>query len=190
MPDVPSDAPSITDAISDHLVQRAYRLATSAHEGQFDKAGEPYIAHPIAVAERVRHLGALYQVVAVLHDTVEDTDVDLDDIEALFGPTASEAVDAITRREGEAYLDFIRRAAQNDVAAIVKRADIEHNLSRSDSLTASLESRYHKALALLDQIQAEAEGGVRMGPPIDIEPDDPDGAARVRAYLEQKAQGA
>ncbi len=155
MTDVPSDGYSATLAAAEaRLVRLAYTMATNAHEGQIDKAGEPYIAHPIAVAEQVKHLGAPHQVVSCSTTPSRTPVSTLDQIKGAFGPAASEAVEALSRQEGETYLDFIRRAARNPVAATVKRADIEHNLSRPASLSASLEDRYRTALALLDQIEA------------------------------------
>ena len=136
------------DATAD-IVASAYRLATTAHAGQVDKAGVDYIRHPMAVAEAVRHLGSDHEVVAVLHDTVEDTEVTLDQIRDRFGDCVADAVDALTRRKGETYTDFIRRAAKNEIARAVKRADVTHNLSRPASLTPSLEERYTRALEQL-----------------------------------------
>lgn len=133
-----------------HLVVKAYQLASIAHAGQVDKSGVDYIEHPIAVAEAVRHHGTAYEVVAVLHDTVEDTVVTLDQIEEMFGPRVREAVDSVSRREGEAYADFVLRAGANEIGRVVKKADIEHNLSRPAGLTPSLEKRYEAALLILE----------------------------------------
>ncbi|MGO1774610.1 MAG: HD domain-containing protein, partial [Agrococcus casei] len=62
------------------LIQRAFILAERAHEGQFRKSGEPYISHPVAVAQILADLGigAVTIAAALLHDTVEDTDYTLD----------------------------------------------------------------------------------------------------------------
>ena len=139
--------------MSDHF-EAAIILATGAHAGQPDKQGQPYILHPLAVmlsgeteAERI---------VGVLHDTVEDTDITLDEIQGLFGAEVADAVDALTRRPGESYGDFIFRARRNEVAKRVKVNDIRHNLSRMNGLRPSeakgLTAKYRRALAILFDI--------------------------------------
>ena len=111
-------------------VYDAKRLATAAHGDQLDKSGQPYIGHPARVAARTRRHGGDddIEIVAWLHDVVEDTDVTLDMIEQQFGPRIAQAVGAITRRpddEGDAYY---HRVAGNRIALAVKRSDIEDNL--------------------------------------------------------------
>ncbi|MCB0783760.1 MAG: bifunctional (p)ppGpp synthetase/guanosine-3',5'-bis(diphosphate) 3'-pyrophosphohydrolase, partial [Flavobacteriales bacterium] len=73
-------------------IRKAFNLAVEAHKDQRRKSGEPYIYHPIAVARICAEeigLGATGVVAALLHDTVEDTDLTLDDIRDLFGPTVA-----------------------------------------------------------------------------------------------------
>ena len=77
-------------------VEAAKALAVKMHAGQTDKAGLPYVTHPERVAGRMETPEA--QVVGWLHDTVEDTALTLDEIEARFGPETAAAVDAISRR--------------------------------------------------------------------------------------------
>jgi (p)ppGpp synthase/HD superfamily hydrolase len=135
-------------------LEAAIEMAVKVHRGQVDKAGEPYILHPLRVMFRIREQGHSVeaQVAAVLHDAVEDTPVTLDDI-AFLNPDVAALVDAVTRRPNEAYLDFVRRAASNPEARALKIADIEDNLSRLDRLrpedTESLGRRYEKALEIL-----------------------------------------
>lgn len=106
---------------------KALRIATRAHEGQKDKAGQDYVTHPIRVAERCDDPRA--KVVALLHDTIEDTDVTADYLrEEGFTEEIVEAVLAVTRREGEDYEAFVRRAAQNELGRMVKLADLEDNM--------------------------------------------------------------
>ncbi len=93
-------------------------------------------------------------VVAYLHDVVEDSSATLQDLLDLgFGGYVVYAVDVLTRRENEVYADYIQRIAEggNEMAVLVKIADLRDNLSRSDnpSKQQSLKSRYEKALALL-----------------------------------------
>jgi (p)ppGpp synthase/HD superfamily hydrolase len=104
----------------------ARELANRAHEGQTDLAGEPYIGHIYTVVAGVESEDA--KTVAYLHDIVEDTHYTLDDLRNYFPPHIVDAVEHLTRREGESYTDFIRRVRQNKLATEVKVADLEHNM--------------------------------------------------------------
>ncbi|GAA5055001.1 (p)ppGpp synthase/HD superfamily hydrolase [Thermocatellispora tengchongensis] len=135
----------------------AYRLAERAHAGQTDKAGRPYVLHPLAVAESLAEHGEQAQIAGMLHDVIEDTPVTADDLLAAgVEPDTVEAVLAVTRREGETYADFVRRAASHPIGRLVKRADIAHNtdperLAALDPRqAASLTRKYAQALAILD----------------------------------------
>lgn len=112
--------------------ERALDLATKIHFYQEDKAGKPYIDHPIAVAGMVK--GGDEKTVAVLHDVVEDTETTppealLQEIYNDFGRRIGDAVAAITHAEGESYKDYIIRVSKNKLAKTVKIADIDHNNS-------------------------------------------------------------
>ena len=102
-------------------------FATKAHEGQIDKVGRPYIEHPIAVAKSLNN--EVDKHVALLHDTVEDTDVTIQDIYNNFGPTVGDAVDAITQLKKETYREYLERVIENPIARRVKIKDIDHNSS-------------------------------------------------------------
>ncbi len=133
-------------------VAAARALATKAHEGQTDKAGLPYITHPERVASRLSTPEA--QVVGWLHDTVEDTPITLRDIEATFGPETAAAVDAISRRDGEPWSDYLERVAANPMARQVKISDLidNSNLSRIPHVTlkdVERQKKYNKALKKL-----------------------------------------
>ena len=109
------------------LYDKALQIAKRAHEGQKDKAGQDYIIHPIRVSERCDDPRA--KIVALLHDTIEDSDVTADYLcEEGFTEEIVEAVVAVTHREGEEYDDYVRRAAQNELGRMVKRADLEDNM--------------------------------------------------------------
>ena len=132
---------------------RAMGFATMAHYGQLDKAGKPYIDHPIAVANLLILESETVQIAALLHDVVEDTPAEIGDIHEEFGKTVADAVEALTRgytgpdggwyskkrgsrnRKKEAYKDFILRCKKNSIAARVKIADVTHNLSRMGCLS-------------------------------------------------------
>ena len=114
------------------LTDRARDIATRAHRGQTDKTGADYIDHPRRVAERVRQYAAAdqqeaAQVVAWLHDVVEDTGVTLDDLREDFPANVVAGVDAMTRRPGEDGDDYYRRVAAHPLARAVKQADLDDN---------------------------------------------------------------
>ena len=118
--------------------------------------GEPYILHPIAVAESLDHRTMEFiKVAAVLHDVVEDTDVTLEDLETVgIDPRAVDIVDILTRREGEVYFDYVSRIADsgNGNAIAVKIADVKHNLSRPYPGDGSMKKRYAKTLTILNDV--------------------------------------
>jgi (p)ppGpp synthase/HD superfamily hydrolase len=108
-------------------LEEAIRIALEAHRGQKDRAGAPYVLHPLRVMLRVRTDAE--RMAAVLHDVVEDTAWTLDDLRARgFPDEVLEAVDRLTRRPGEAYDALVERAAAHPVARRVKLADLEDNL--------------------------------------------------------------
>ena len=133
-------------------IEAAKNLATNAHRGQTDKAGLPYITHPQRVAARLDTPEA--QVVGWLHDTVEDTPLTVRDIEAAFGPETAAAVDAVSRREDEAWSDYLERVAANPMARQVKISDLidNSNLQRLPRVTLKdvrRQAKYNKALLKL-----------------------------------------
>ena len=133
-------------------VAAARALATKAHEGQTDKAGLPYITHPERVALRME--SPELQVIGWLHDTVEDTTLTVKDIAERFGPETAAAVDAISRRDGEKWSDYLDRVAANPMARQVKSSDLidNSNLSRLPHVTlkdVERQKKYNKALKKL-----------------------------------------
>ncbi len=97
------------------------------HRGQLDKAGQPYILHPLRVLLRMK--SAEDRIVAVLHDVIEDSEHTLETLREMgFPETLVAALDCLTRRDAESYPDFIARAKQNPIARRVKIADLEDNL--------------------------------------------------------------
>lgn len=134
-------------------LERALEIAAQAHSGQKDKAGQPYILHPLRVMQACT--ADAERIVAILHDVVEDSDWTLDDLrrEGLAEDLVV-AVDAMTRRRDETYADFVDRAAQHPIARAVKIADLRDNLdmSRIADPTASDRQRtqkYQEALNML-----------------------------------------
>ena len=107
------------------LTIRAMNLAYNAHHGQFDKGGVPYIFPPIHLAEEMDD--EISTCVALLHDTVEDTAVTLEELAAQFPREVVEAVDLLTHRANVDYFDYVRAIKQNPIAVRVKLADLAHN---------------------------------------------------------------
>ena len=152
-----------------HL-ERAIAIAVEAHSGQIDKAGAPYILHPLRVMLALTT--QTERIVGVLHDVIEDCE------DWTFARLAAEgfseeilvALKSVTKHDPiknpilspdsdrpakETYQDFVRRAAANNIGARVKRADLIDNMnwSRISSPTqrdVSRMERYKKALALLE----------------------------------------
>jgi len=138
-------------------LERAIQIATEAHAGQVDKAGAPYIQHPMRVAFACP-LGEA-RIVGVLHDVVEDTDWTLDGLRAEgFSETVLAGVDAVTRREGEAYMDFVDRAAKDPLGRVVKRADLLDNMdtARLGEITERDRSRLERYARALDRLGSAA----------------------------------
>lgn len=136
------------------LTKRAYQIACEAHRGQCDKNGEPYILHPVAVAENFDD--EILAAAALLHDVLEDnqdwTATRLYD--RCISPEVVELVQTLTRIPGEEYFAYIRRVKQDPAATRIKIADLQHNLDphRLAQLIPEhpgLSRRYVKALKIL-----------------------------------------
>jgi (p)ppGpp synthase/HD superfamily hydrolase len=137
-------------------LDEAIALARRAHAGQTDKAGRPYIEHPLRVMHRLR--GEYEQTAAILHDVLEDTTVTEDDLRAAgCSELVITAVLALTKQPGEPLDDSMARAAANPIACAVKRADIADNndparLALLDEATAQrLCHKYAESIRLLDR---------------------------------------
>ncbi len=106
---------------------RAVAIAAEAHQLQTDKAGAPYILHPLRVMQRMNT--ETEQIAAVLHDVVEDSAWTIEQLRAEgFSEEVLAAIDCLTTHEGESYDEFILRASSNPLARKVKLADLEDNL--------------------------------------------------------------
>jgi len=128
-------------------IEEAYRFSDAAHQGQFRKSGEPYISHPIAVAEILSEwqLDPQTLMAALLHDVVEDTKVSKDDISERFGPAVAELVDGVSKldkiefqSQKDAQAENFRKmmlAMARDVRVIlIKLADRLHNMRTLDAV--------------------------------------------------------
>lgn len=131
------------------LLARAIAIAATAHQTQRDRTDQPYILHPLRLM--LRGNTPTEQIVAVLHDVVEDTDWTLDRLaKEGFPDNILAAIDCLTRREEETYDQFIDRILTNPLATQVKQYDLEDNmnLTRLSALSEKDSERlhrYHKA---------------------------------------------
>lgn len=136
-----------------NLLEKAIAIAVQAHAGQLDKSGAPYILHPLRVMFGVS--SEVEQIVAVLHDVVEDSEWTFEQLRAEgFSESVLAALDCVTKRENEDYFDFIDRIKVNPLAIAVKISDLHDNmkLARIPNPTERDFQRirkYEKALAIL-----------------------------------------
>ena len=137
-----------------HLTNEAMKLAYKAHHGQVDKGGIPYIFHPYHLAEQMED--EYTTCVALLHDTVEDTDITLEELAAIFPKEIVDAVVLMTHRKGEPYLEYVARIKENPIAKAVKLADLRHNSDESrlenasEEILAYYREKYKKAFEILE----------------------------------------
>ena len=142
----------------ENLYKKAVIIAQEAHKGQFDKGGNPYIEHPLYVASQVDTMEL--KIVAVLHDTLEDSDMTANDLKKEgFPERIVDAIVMLTHEDGdeEAYLDYIRRVATNMMATAVKKADLMHNMDMSriqkpTEKDLKRRAKYEKAFCLLEEL--------------------------------------
>jgi (p)ppGpp synthase/HD superfamily hydrolase len=109
------------------MLEKAIEIAVKAHSGQVDKGGQPYILHPLRVMMKMDN--DTDRVVAVLHDVIEDTDVKGLDLYGIgFNSDILVAIMDLTKRDGEDYIKYIERVAENPIARRVKLADLDDNM--------------------------------------------------------------
>lgn len=127
------------------LVRRSFEMAAEAHKTMRRKSGEPYILHPIAVAricvEEIG-LGVRSTICALLHDTVEDTDITLQDIRTEFGPEIAKIVDGLTKistvmdtnttQQAENFRKILLTLTDDPRVILIKLADRLHNMRTMD----------------------------------------------------------
>lgn len=142
--------------INTKLTRLASKIAYKAHEGQTDKAGVPYIFHPIHIAEQMD--GEESCVVALLHDVIEDSDITLEILSKYFNDDIIAALRVLTKKENDDYVMYIKRVKTNKLATKVKIKDLEHNrdLTRLDEVTDKDRKRslkYWEAIKYLEDIE-------------------------------------
>lgn len=116
--------------LSEDLLATAIAIARQCHAQQWDKAGQPYIDHPLRVMKAGQTLAE--KIVGVLHDTVEDSELTLTELaEAGFPEEIVMAIEAITKRQHEPYDHYLDRVMANPIALRVKIADMTDNMDIS-----------------------------------------------------------
>ena len=139
---------------------KAIAIAAQAHQDQYDKAGAPYILHPLRMMLRMS--SETEMMAAILHDVVEDTDWTLDQLrQAGFSEEVVQAIACLTHCGHETYDEFIARVRTNAIASKVKLADLEDNMDmrRLRTLTekdAERLHKYHRAWLALRQVEDTA----------------------------------
>ena len=127
------------------MLYKAIEIATRAHAGQVDKAGEPYVLHLLRVM--LSRENDLERICAVLHDVVEDSDISFDVLRKEgFSEEVIVVLDCLTKRKDESYDEFITRILENETACHVKLADLcdNMNLSRIENPNEKDEARMKK----------------------------------------------
>ncbi|MEI2821991.1 MAG: HD domain-containing protein [Chitinophagaceae bacterium] len=130
-----------------NLVRVAFEMAAEAHKTMRRKSGEPYILHPIAVAKicvQEIGLGVRSTICSLLHDTVEDTDITLDDVQREFGTEITKIVDGLTKisniidvnasQQAENFKKILLTLTDDPRVILIKLADRLHNMRTLDSM--------------------------------------------------------
>lgn len=125
-------------------LELAYKYAEEKHSGQYRKGGEPYISHPAAVAEilRKKGFGIDYQITALFHDLLEDTDASEEMIEKLGGKNVLKAVQLLTKSDGYNMSEYVEGIKSNPIAFAVKGADRLHNLQTAFVASIDFRKKY------------------------------------------------
>lgn len=133
------------------LTKEAMNIAYKAHHKQKDRGGYHYINHPFHLAEQMDD--EYSTCVALLHDVVEDSDITCTDLSKIFPYEIINAVNLLTKRDGEMYSDYIGRIKKNPIATKVKLADLAHNLDKTrlidKDLSLDLTEKYLMAYTIL-----------------------------------------
>lgn len=139
------------------LTNKAMGIAYKAHHGQLDKAGVPYIFHPIHLAEQMDD--EISCCAALLHDIVEDTDMTMEELASQFPEEVISALKLLTHKEEQDYFEYVRAMKTNPTAVKVKLADLAHNSDQTRCIGSNLsqaqlsywQQKYAKAKAILTE---------------------------------------
>lgn len=138
------------------LFEKALDMAYHSHKGQYDKAGQPYILHPLRLM--LAEDDIKLKIIALLHDTLEDTAITIDELQTQgFTGEIIEAIITLTKQPHENYSDYIKRVSLNPLARQIKIADLKDNmdLTRLKEITPKDIERlqkYHQSLAFLENL--------------------------------------
>lgn len=137
-----------------NLLAKAIQIASKAHENQVDKANKPYILHPLRLMMKLENIDE--QIVAVLHDVIEDSDTTLSDLRnSGFSEEIINAIDALTKKPGLDYQNYLEIISKNTLSRNVKIEDIKDNLNLTrlkniNDKDLERAQKYHKALKFLE----------------------------------------
>lgn len=139
-----------------HMTNKAMKIAYTAHHGQVDYNGIPYIFHPIHLAEQMED--EISCTVALLHDVVEDTSVTMEELAQEFPEDVIQALRLLTHEKGQDYFEYVRAIRSNPIAVKVKLADLCHNSDQSRCVGSDLTEelsfwrfKYEKAKSILTE---------------------------------------
>ena len=134
----------MANTINESTYKAALEYATKMHKGQYRIGGEEYITHPVAVAKKVKDLGygLDYQITALFHDLLEDTQATEEEILRLSSPEVLEVVKILTKYEGYDMAEYVSNIRKNKMAFVVKSADRLHNLECCYCTSPEFRKRY------------------------------------------------
>lgn len=138
------------------LTKKALKICFDAHKDQVDKTGMPYVFHPFHLAEQMDTEDAV--CVALLHDTVEDTDISFEDlINEGFNDNIINALKLLTHNDDAPYLEYVARIKENPLARKVKLADLRHNsdLTRIDLTVDKIPPKYNLYLEAIKYLESK-----------------------------------
>ncbi len=140
------------------MLNAAIVLAATAHDGQFDKAGKPYILHVLAVLDNLNSTDEELNCVAVLHDIIEDTKTTYQDLrDAGISERVIEGVRFLTKLPGQTAEEYLEGILNDEDAMLVKLADLEHNmdLKRLKGVTPKDLARMEKYILMYNAIKTK-----------------------------------
>ncbi len=142
------------------LTKKALKICAEAHAGQVDKSGLPYLLHPVHLAEQMSTEEEI--CAALLHDTIEDTSLTIDDLRREgFPETVLSAVSLLTHDNKVPYLEYVKEVGHDPIARKVKMADLRHNsdLGRLESVSEKDLKRRDKYLTAIRILKEYGKGG-------------------------------
>jgi len=131
------------------MYEIALKIAYNAHKNQYrNQSNVPYITHSLRVSYAFND--DFKKTIAILHDVVEDTTITLDDLKKIFPKRIVDAIDSLSKRDGEKHFDYINRLLKNKDAIEIKIVDVMDNLSDTLCVVSkSMSDRYNKTLGML-----------------------------------------